>query len=66
KGYVERRPNPNDRRKFELHLTTAGNELVEQVMPLIFGIRSRGVQGIETADLEAAKRVLNAIFRNFD
>ncbi|MEM6272470.1 MAG: MarR family transcriptional regulator, partial [Bacteroidota bacterium] len=46
KGYVERRPNPNDRRKFELHLTTAGNELVEQVMPLIFGIRSRGVQGI--------------------
>jgi DNA-binding MarR family transcriptional regulator len=66
KGYVERRPNPADRRKFELHLTEAGQGLVKELRPVVHDIRRTGVAGLSQDDLETAKHVLNTIFQNFD
>lgn len=66
KGLVERRPNPNDRRKFEIHLTEAGQELVVELTRCVIEIRETGIRGIDHADLEAAKRVLDRIFDNFE
>jgi DNA-binding MarR family transcriptional regulator len=31
RGYVERRPNPDDRRLYSLHLTKAGDEVLQEV-----------------------------------
>src|SRR5690554_7015809 len=39
KGYVERIPNPNDRRSFQLFLTSEGAEKVRELKPQVASIR---------------------------
>jgi DNA-binding MarR family transcriptional regulator len=34
RGYVERRPNPDDRRQYALYLTSAGKEVMQQIARL--------------------------------
>jgi DNA-binding MarR family transcriptional regulator len=34
RGYVERRPNPDDRRQYALYLTAAGKEVMEKISRL--------------------------------
>lgn len=66
KDYLQRLRNPNDRRKFELHLTGSGEQLVKELRPLVHEIREIGTAGIDEKDLAIAKRVLGQMFDNFD
>lgn len=66
KAYLQRLRSPKDRRKFALHLTESGEQLVKELRPLIHEIRQKGTEGINEEDLETAKRVLHQIFENFD
>lgn len=58
KGYVERQPDPADRRAKLITLTEAGNAVVTGIEPITFAIRSDAAAGI---DPEEWQKVLAAL-----
>lgn len=66
KGYLERHRSEEDRRAFSIYLTTKGQQLVADLGPIVIDIRRRGLKGVSKEDLEATKRVLEAIYSNHD
>lgn len=59
-GYVCRTEDPRDRRAKCLSLTDSGRVLVQAVEVELVRLRREVLQGIDTADLEAALRVIRA------
>ncbi len=59
-GYVCRTEDPHDRRAKCLSLTDSGRVLVQAVEVELVRLRREVLQGIDTADLEAALRVIRA------
>ena len=66
KGYLERRRSEQDRRAFAIYLTVKGQQLVKELGPIVYDIRSKGLEGVDAEDLEATKRVLGQIYNNHD
>jgi len=66
KGFIERRPDPEDRRAFTIVLTPAGEELVEQAIGLVTGYREQVLAGIDEQDETVCRRVLRRISGNLD
>ena len=64
KGYLERKRSEQDRRAFSIYLTIKGQELVKHLGPVVIDIRRKGLEGVSSEDLEAAKRVLARIYEN--
>jgi MarR family transcriptional regulator, transcriptional regulator for hemolysin len=60
-GLVVRRPDPDDQRGRTLHLTTAGVQLAERIMPVVDRLRRHLLAEASDADLETCQRV----FTNF-
>ena len=61
---VERRMNEDDRRKFDVNLTSKGKTTVDKILPVVIEIRKAGLQGIEQKELENLKTTLNKIHEN--
>ncbi|ROL76942.1 MarR family transcriptional regulator [Pseudomonas protegens] len=59
-GYVCRSEDPHDRRAKCLSLTDSGRELVQAVESELVRLRHEVLEGISSADLEAALRVIRA------
>ncbi|WP_186758416.1 MarR family winged helix-turn-helix transcriptional regulator [Echinicola salinicaeni] len=66
KGYTERRPNPADRRSFQIVLTKEGQEKVEELKPKISLIREKAWEKLNENDFEEFKRILNTIYTNLE
>lgn len=66
KAYVERIPNPTDRRRFKICLTKHGEQLVSQVMPHVHAFRQKAYAGLNHKQLEQLKTALNHIFENLN
>ncbi|AGA80847.1 MarR family winged helix-turn-helix transcriptional regulator [Echinicola vietnamensis] len=66
KGYVQRVQHPEDRRSFQLLLTTAGEEKVAELKPKISGIREKAWENLGQKDFEEFKRILNTIYTNLE
>lgn len=64
KGFIERRPDPEDRRAFTIILTAAGRELVEKAVGLVTGYREQVLAGIDEQDEAICRRVLQRIAEN--
>ena len=64
KGYMERIPNPNDRRSFQLHLTTSGEEKIRALRTQILEIKENAWENLNETDFEEFKRILNTIYMN--
>lgn len=64
KGMAERVQDPNDRRRFNLILTTLGQKTYSEILPEVQRQRALGVEGISTEELEAMKLTLNKIYKN--
>jgi len=63
-GFVERRADPNDRRRWRLYLTSKAHAVVDE-MDLIAGeLRDDALRGIERSDLDTLMSVLSAIKGN--
>src|SRR6185312_2865512 len=60
-GLVVRRPDPDDQRARTLHLTPAGVELAERIVPVVQRLRHHLLADASDADLETCLRV----FANF-
>lgn len=66
KNFIERRPDPEDRRAFTIVLTPVGRELVEQVVGLFTSYLDQVLTGIDEADEAVCRRVLRRISENLD
>lgn len=58
KGFVERQPDPADRRAKLVQLTLAGNAVVEQIQPIAAGIRADASHGLAAEEWELFLTVL--------
>ena len=59
-GLVVRRPDPDDQRAKTLHLTPAGLELAQRIMPVVERLRGHLLAGASDADLQTCQRVFNS------
>lgn len=57
-GYVERRADPGDRRRWRLYLTPRAHAIVDEMEVIANGLRDDALHGIPRADLETFRRVL--------
>jgi DNA-binding MarR family transcriptional regulator len=62
-GWVERRPDPQDRRANRLHLTAAGRRKIDAVMPAHDAIVLSAMRGVSEADVKTFRKVLREIER---
>lgn len=63
-GFVERRADPNDRRRWCLHLTSRAHAVTDDMEVLASELRHEALAGVEQADFEAFERVLARIRSN--
>jgi DNA-binding MarR family transcriptional regulator len=66
KGLVKRKMSPEDRRGFEIYLTSSGEGMVKGILPLAVKMRKDGLKGISDDELKVFKKVLNKLYDNFD
>ncbi|CAM3708281.1 regulatory protein MarR [Flavobacterium saliperosum S13] len=63
-NYLEKEINPDDRRKFMLHVTKEGEEVIRNVQEIVLQNRSKALKGIDDNELEMADAVLRKIIAN--
>lgn len=63
-NYLEKEINPDDRRKFILHVTKEGEEIIKNVQEIVLQNRNKALKGIDTKELEIADAVLRRIITN--
>jgi MarR family transcriptional regulator for hemolysin len=63
-GYVERRADPGDRRRWRLYLTPKAHAVVNEMEVIAGGLRDDALRDIERADFETLLRVLAQIKQN--
>jgi DNA-binding MarR family transcriptional regulator len=57
-GFVERRPDPSDRRAWRLHVTAEAQPLIAKLKAVADDMISEAFAGIEPNDIEITRRVL--------
>ena len=63
-GYVERRADPGDRRRWCLHLKPKAHAVVEEMEIIAGGLRVDALRGVKRADFETLLRVLAQLKEN--
>lgn len=63
-NYLEKEINPEDRRKFILHVTQKGEEIIKNVQEIVLQNRNKALKGIDAKELEIADAVLRKIITN--
>lgn len=64
KEYIFRQFHSDDRRRFELSLTDAGNEVLEKIYPIIKENRNRALNGFSTDEIEKLSEYLTKLTNN--
>lgn len=62
--YLERKINPDDRRKSNLKVTSKGKKIISDVQKVVLENRANALSGITQAELETVQRVLLKITEN--
>ena len=66
KGFVERKPNKDDRRKFDVILTSQGKKTVELINPLADKLRQDIFKDFTKKDFQDLERLIKAIENNME
>jgi len=66
KELIERKPNTEDRRKFNICLTEKGQSKINEVLPTIKEFRRRIWKGLSDDDLREMTRILNTVFESME
>jgi DNA-binding MarR family transcriptional regulator len=53
-----------DKRAYQLSLTDAGRKLIERALPLVKGLRKKGVEGMTVEEIEAVRKGLLKMIQN--
>jgi MarR family transcriptional regulator for hemolysin len=64
KGYLERAPHGNDRRRFKVALTTPAKDLLARIQPVIEHNRTTALQGLSAGQSEQLRQMLGSIIHN--
>ena len=64
KGLTERRLTDNDRRKFLVYLTEAGDAKYNEVLPIVSAMRRKGWGDLSEADYQHFVRIMDSIYQN--
>ena len=64
KGLTERRLTDNDRRKFLVYLTEAGEVKYNEVLPVVSAMRRKGWGDLSEADYQHFVRIMDSIYQN--
>lgn len=62
--YLERKINPDDRRKSNMKVTLKGKKIISDVQNVVLENRANALSGISQAELETVQRVLLKITEN--
>jgi DNA-binding MarR family transcriptional regulator len=65
KGFVTKKSDDSDGRRFLISLTQNGHELVEQAMPHVLASRSIGWKRLSDTEYDQLINILNKIFENY-
>lgn len=63
-GYVEREINPNDRRKFNLNITSIGNKILTETHTVVLQNRKTALNSISENDIQIMSETLQKITSN--
>ena len=63
-GFVERRADPNDRRRWRLYLTVKAHGVTDAMEIIAAELRQEALDGIDDGDFEAFQRVLGQLRAN--
>lgn len=63
-GYVERRADPGDRRRWCLHLTPKAHAVAAEMEVIAAGLRDDALRGVQREDFETLLRVLAQLKQN--
>ena len=63
-GFVERRPDPKDRRAWRLYVTTQAHDVVDDMERIARVLRGEATRGIEYDELKQALEVIGRIKEN--
>ncbi len=66
KGLLRRKPHPNDGRRSELVLTSAGESVIRTVEPIAQANRRQALDGVDAEDVARLRAVLKRITENCD
>jgi MarR family transcriptional regulator, organic hydroperoxide resistance regulator len=62
---IQRRSDPDDKRKIRIYLTPEGKRLERELMPIAQTVLAEQVRGISDRDVNTCRKVLQSICRNF-
>ena len=63
-GFVERRADPNDRRRWRLHVNDKAHDVIDEMEVISRDLRREAQRGIKAADLQTMIDVLNKMKEN--
>ncbi|GJM32153.1 MAG: hypothetical protein DHS20C18_11540 [Saprospiraceae bacterium] len=66
KKLTRREPDTNDRRRFNIRLTTAGHQKIAAVMPVIRQARKQAWGGLNETEIDQLVSTLNQVFENIN
>ncbi len=64
RGYISRKADKLDRRKFLVSLTKKGRDIYEKSSPILYDARTLGWKGLNNQDYKDLTRILNKISSN--
>jgi len=66
KKLTKRKRSAEDKRVFNVHLTSKGKLTIEKALPLVQELRSRGWKGLTNKDYSSFMKILNKLSENFE
>lgn len=66
KGLVRREPDPHDRRKINVSLTSKGRKVYPKVVPEVRAVNLRAMRGLDAGEREQLKALLRHLRANMD
>ena len=64
KNLLERLPDPEDRRKFNIFLTGSGKSKIVEILPMVESFRAEAWNGLSKVEINQLRNSLNTIFKN--
>jgi DNA-binding MarR family transcriptional regulator len=65
-GFVQIKPDPDDRRSTRIFLTKEGRQVGDSMLPMVKGINDFALKGISADEFDALRSVLRKIRANID
>jgi DNA-binding MarR family transcriptional regulator len=64
KKLLERLPDQEDRRKFNIFLTDSGKSKIVEILPIVESFRAEAWNGLSDVEINQLRSILNTIFKN--